>query len=193
MANWYRGTLRRTRPGAGALLLAALLAGCGPVATATGSARAALPAPGGRPTATAVAVPFVGPEVARTVGARFALTPHPTATATVVPTATPQGAPVAFAAVEKLLSGNCAGCHPPNQGLDLTAGHVYANIVNVPSREVPSLVRVKPGDPADSYLYQKVTQAKPKVGGRMPLDGAPLSGDEIATLRAWIAQGAKGP
>lgn len=94
--------------------------------------------------------------------------------------------------VEKLLVGNCAGCHPPNQGLDLTAGHVYANLVNVPSREDPSLMRVKPGDPAASYLYLKVTTTRPPRGARMPLGGPPLSNDELTTLRAWIAQGARG-
>lgn len=132
------------------------------------------------------------PSAAKTAEATFALTPHPTATATVIPTATPLGAPIPFAVVERLLVGNCAGCHPPNQGLDLTAVHVYANIVNVPSREEPSLMRVKPGDPAASYLYLKVSTTRPPRGARMPRGSPPLSSDELTTLRAWIAQGAKG-
>ncbi|HEV7215333.1 MAG TPA: hypothetical protein VGP33_09435, partial [Chloroflexota bacterium] len=110
----------------------------------------------------------------------------------VVPTVTPVGAKVSFAAVQVILTGNCAGCHPPNQGMDLTTGHVYANIVNIQSNEVPSLLRIKPGDATNSYLYQKVTLTRPKVGVRMPKDGQPLTADEITTLRVWIEQGASG-
>jgi hypothetical protein len=178
------------------LVVALLAAACGPAANAGAGAPPAPPeagAPTVGPTATAAAIPYVPPSAAKTAEATFALTPHPTPTATVVPTATPVGAAVPFAAVEKLLVGNCAGCHPPNQGLDLTAGHVYASIVNVPTREDPSLLRVKPGDPAASYLYLKVSLAKPPRGARMPLAGPPLSSDELTTLRAWIQQGAHGP
>jgi hypothetical protein len=169
--------------------LAVVLGGCG-AAGSTSSKQSAAIAPPATPTAVQVA--YVPPSAARTAEARFAQTPHPTPTATVVPSVTPVGARVSFAAVQQLLTGNCAGCHPPNQNLDLTAGHVFANIVNVKSREVPSLLRVKPGDPAKSYLYQKVTQARPMVGVRMPKDGQPLTADEITTLRVWIEQGANG-
>ena len=175
-----------------------LLPSCG-AATATGgslaasggvaSARAvAQTAP---PTATALSVPYVPPSAAQTAQASFALTPHPTATATVIPTPTAIGAAVAFAAVERILVGNCAGCHPPNQNMNLMAGHVYASIVNVPSMELPSLMRVKPGDPAASYLYRKVSEAEPPVGARMPRNAPPLSADELTALRVWIQQGAK--
>jgi mono/diheme cytochrome c family protein len=175
-------------------LLILVLAGCGATVAATGSVDTTavptlVPA---QPTATAIAVPYVPPSAAQTVQALFALTPHPTPTATIVPSPTPFGATVPFAAVEKILVGNCAGCHPPNQGMNLTAGHAYASIVNVRSQEVPSLVRVKPGDPAASYLYQKVSQARPAVGVRMPKDEPPLTPDELTALRAWIEQGARG-
>jgi hypothetical protein len=173
--------------------VALVLAGCGAVATAGGrnsaSSQGVAVAP---PTPTVGQVAYVPPSAAKTVEAKFAQTPHPTPTQTVVPSVTPVGAKVSFAAVQQLLTGNCAGCHPPNQGMDLTTGHVFANIVNVKSHEVPSLLRVKPGDPTNSYLYQKVTQAKPMVGVRMPKDGQPLTADEITTLRVWIEQGASG-
>ena len=54
------------------------------------------------------------------------------------------------------------------QGLRLDAANSYANLVNVASNEVPSLKRVKPGDPDNSYLVQKV-EGTAAVGGRMPL------------------------
>ncbi len=174
--------------------VAFVLAGCGAAVTVTGNgpatSQSAADVQAATPTAAQVA--YVPPSAARTVEAQFALTPHPTPTATVVPTVTPVGARVSFAAVQQLLTGNCAGCHPPNQGMNLTSGQVYANIVNVKSHEVPSLMRVKPGDPANSYLYQKVTQPRPMVGVRMPKDGQPLTVDEITTLRVWIEQGASG-
>ena len=47
------------------------------------------------------------------------------------------------------------GCHDPlgrQQGLILTAGRAYANVVNVPSTETPSLKLVTPSDAANSYL-----------------------------------------
>ena len=177
--------------------LALVLAGCGAAArvgsTGTGtSTTGSQQSPAAPPTPTAAQVAYVPPSAAKTVQAQFARTPHPTPTATVVPTVTPVGAKVSFAAVQQILTGNCAGCHPPNQGLDLTTGHVYANIVNVKSREAPSLLRIKPGDPANSYLYQKVTQLRPRVGVRMPKDGQPLTADEVTTLRVWIEQGASG-
>jgi mono/diheme cytochrome c family protein len=195
--EWNRMAIGNPLPSARLALaagvaVALVLAGCGAAATvssgrASAASQSVAAAP---PTPTAGQVAYVPPSAAKTVEAQFALTPHPTPTETVVPTVTPVGAKVSFAAVQQLLTGNCAGCHPPNQGMDLTTGHVYANIVNVKSREVPSLMRVKPGDPTDSYLYQKVTQAKPMVGVRMPKDGQPLTADEITTLRVWIAQGA---
>lgn len=173
--------------------LALVLAGCGAAGTiSVGRSSTNHVSTTVLPTPTAAQVAYVPPSAARTVEAQFALTPHPTQTATVVPTVTPSGAKVAFAAVQQILTGNCAGCHPPNQAMDLTTGHVFASIVNVKSREAPTLMRVKPGDPANSYLYQKVTQAKPMVGVRMPKDGASLTADEITTLRVWIEQRASG-
>lgn len=126
------------------LLVGVVIAGCSSVHSASSSllGRATV-----RPTVTAVATySYVPPAAAKTAEAVFIQTPHPSPT----PTATPQGATVAFRTVEQILVGNCAGCHPPIEGMNLLSGHVYASIVNVPSREVPRLMRVKPGDPAES-------------------------------------------
>ena len=61
--------------------------------------------------------------------------------------------------------------------------------MNVASHEVPSLKRVKPGDPGNSYLVQKI-EGTASVGSRMPLGGSPLSADQIALIRRWISEGA---
>ena len=86
----------------------------------------------------------------------------------------------------------CTTCHAgaaaPN-GLRLEEGMSHAMLVNVPSLEVPALLRVEPGNPDDSYLVQKI-EGTAAVGGRMPLGGDPLSADTIAAIRQWITDGA---
>ena len=84
----------------------------------------------------------------------------------------------------------CAGCHPPNGGgLDLRAGHTYGSTVNVPSSQNPSLMRVKPGDPDNSYLYRKLVGSGIS-GARMPAGGPFLSQSELDRVRDWILAGA---
>jgi plastocyanin len=84
----------------------------------------------------------------------------------------------------------CSVCHPPNQGMDLRAGNAYASIVNVSSSEKPALMRVKPGDPDNSYLYQKVLGAPGIAGVRMPFGGPFLSDAQIQLIHDWILAGA---
>jgi hypothetical protein len=76
------------------------------------------------------------------------------------------------------------------QGLRLDAGNSYALLVNVPSAQVPSLLRVAPGDPQNSYLVQKI-EGRAAVGGRMPLGRNPLPQASIDLVRSWIAGGAQ--
>jgi mono/diheme cytochrome c family protein len=85
----------------------------------------------------------------------------------------------------------CSSCHPPNQGMDLRAGHTFASIVGENSSEQPSLQRVKPGDPDNSYLYRKVTGAAGITGARMPFGGPPLSAAQIQLIHDWILAGAQ--
>jgi len=94
----------------------------------------------------------------------------------------------------EIFTPTCAnlGCHDPlgrQQGMVLKAGSAYANIVNVPSTEVPSLVRVAPGDAANSYLYRKITGSG-ITGDRMPQALPPLSDAQIKLVRDWIRRGA---
>lgn len=93
-----------------------------------------------------------------------------------------------------VLTPNCTSCHAgPNapQGLRLDAGNSFAMLVNVPSTEVPTLLRVAPGDPQNSYLVQKIDGTTTIVGGRMPLGRAPLPQASIDLVRSWIAAGAQ--
>lgn len=94
----------------------------------------------------------------------------------------------------EIFTPTCArlGCHDPigNQSqMILTAGRAYASIVNVPSVEMPSLMRVTPNDPQNSYLYRKITGAG-ITGDRMPQTLPPLSDAHIKLVRDWIRRGA---
>jgi len=101
-----------------------------------------------------------------------------------------------FSAVQaQIFTASCAfsGCHgggSPAQGMNLSEGMAYANIVNVASSEQPSLDRIEPDDPDESYLYLKVTGDSSISGSRMPLGGGALSQDLLDLLRDWIERGA---
>lgn len=90
----------------------------------------------------------------------------------------------------------CSGCHTGPAGPNLPSGLNLSNLtasrsslVNVPSVEVPSLLRVAPGNAANSYLIQKL-EGNAAVGGQMPLGGTPLSQETIDGIRAWIDESA---
>ena len=99
-----------------------------------------------------------------------------------------------FASIQdKLFTPICTACHlgaNAPQGLRLDAANSYALLVGVASAEVPSLKRVQPGDPANSYLIQKLSGTA-SVGARMPLNGTPLVQADIDMIRQWITDGAQ--
>jgi hypothetical protein len=87
----------------------------------------------------------------------------------------------------------CTACHAGAAaplGLRLDEGASYALLVNASSVEVPSLLRVQPGNPDASYLIQKL-EGTAAVGSRMPLNGPPLPASTIAVIRQWISDGAQ--
>lgn len=106
-----------------------------------------------------------------------------------------QVTPVTFDDLQtSIFTPSCAvsGCHTgasPPQGLRLDAGFAFSNLVNVASTEVPSLLRVDPGNPNNSYLVQKL-EGTAAVGARMPFGGAPLDQALIDDVREWITNGA---
>lgn len=90
----------------------------------------------------------------------------------------------------------CVSCHTtaggrvPPMGLNL-AGDSHAALVNVPSREKPGLMLVRPGDPENSYLIHKMEGRSGIVGLRMPFTGPPhLTDGQILVVKRWIEIGA---
>jgi hypothetical protein len=87
----------------------------------------------------------------------------------------------------------CSKCHigaGAPEGLQLDAAHSYNLLVGVPSVEQPTLLRVKPGDPDDSYMVHKIEGLAGISGGQMPLGETPLLPATIAAIRQWITNGA---
>ena len=94
----------------------------------------------------------------------------------------------------EIFTPTCAqlGCHDTigrQEQQILSSGRAYANTVGVASVEMPSLMRVTPGDPTNSYLYRKITGSG-ITGDRMPQGLPPLTDAQIKLVRDWIRRGA---
>jgi len=94
---------------------------------------------------------------------------------------------------ENVFSVNCAlpGCHIPAIapfGLVLSSTELSAQtLLNTDSFERPTVKRIEPFDPGNSYIIQKI---EGKSGNRMPLGRPALSPEVIAVIRQWISEGA---
>jgi hypothetical protein len=87
----------------------------------------------------------------------------------------------------------CTKCHigaGAPQGLQLDEAHSYALLVGVPSTEQPNVLRIKAGDPDNSYLVQKIEGAPSITGVRMPFGGPYLPQSTIDVIRTWVTNGA---
>ncbi|MFI5182208.1 MAG: hypothetical protein ACHQPI_12535 [Thermoanaerobaculia bacterium] len=94
----------------------------------------------------------------------------------------------------EIFTPSCAlsGCHAgpsPQQGMDLSAGRSYGQIVGVKAVE-STRPRIAPGDPASSYLVSKVAGDATITGSRMPLGGPYLSDTTQKLLADWVRRGA---
>ena len=100
-----------------------------------------------------------------------------------------------------LMEAKCATslCHNADTkaaSLDLTptAAAFGVNVVNAVSSQVPTALRVAPGQPKASYLLCKIDPActdRAKATVVMPLGFPALSDVEIKTISEWILNGAK--
>lgn len=94
----------------------------------------------------------------------------------------------------EVFTPTCAalGCHDVlghQENMILTAGRSFSNTVGVTSNQNPSLRRVAPNDPANSYLYRKIVGSG-ITGDRMPQAGPTLSDAQTKLVRDWIRRGA---
>lgn len=93
---------------------------------------------------------------------------------------------------------SCAlsGCHLGSgaiMGLNLADEASYGNLVDVKSTEVSTLDLVKPGDPENSYLIEKLIGGSRMAAGtlKMPLGREALTDEQVDMVRDWITDGAK--
>jgi hypothetical protein len=86
----------------------------------------------------------------------------------------------------------CEQCHSGAGapfGLRLDAANSYALLVGIPSGQESSLLRVRPNDPANSYIIRKL-EGTAGTGERMPAGLPPLPQADIDVIRQWITDGA---
>lgn len=125
------------------------------------------------------------------------------------------GTPVFRAQVDTIVTFSCAiaSCHgrspgqghlflPKRQAGDAGAGmngDWYDQVVGVASQTNPSMLLVKPGDPAGSWLVHKIggdqcyfkdACAMGDCGDRMPQANLALDPVDLATIVAWVREGA---
>jgi hypothetical protein len=102
-----------------------------------------------------------------------------------------------YSAVQTIFNTRCAGstCHVdtpfPAEGQNLSSGQSFKNLVAMKSTQMPSLLRVNPGNATASYLYQKIIAGGAIAPGtsRMPQGcsgSSCLSDAEINTIMNWI-------
>ena len=91
--------------------------------------------------------------------------------------------------VAPILNANCIKCHggPPEAGDGETRLEAGLNLTSYETVMVGSEYGsvVEPGNADDSMMLVMVEE------GDMPEEGDPLSPDDIATIRAWIVEGAQ--
>ena len=103
--------------------------------------------------------------------------------------------------IQPIFNRSCAtssACHGPNgaEELTLTTGSSISNTVNVKSVEQPKVLRIKPGDPPNSYLFRKITNV-PGISGTLMPQGCPgipiggavcLTADDTNAIEQWITE-----
>ena len=87
--------------------------------------------------------------------------------------------------VAPLLQDRCIRCHQPTND---QGGLSFATIDDFADNEY-----VIPGEPDDSLLLEAITPSAPGERPSMPQEGEPLSDEQLALIRRWIAQGASWP
>jgi hypothetical protein len=108
-----------------------------------------------------------------------------------------------LACLSSFIAEKCAtsGCHDEQSrayGMDLTNGasifDAWVNRNGLDNCGTQLVPRVTPGDPDASFVYRKVTGQLSCVGSisqpMPPPPEPPLTGPEVAALRAWISSGA---
>lgn len=95
--------------------------------------------------------------------------------------------------IQPIFNQTCGNCHIGSSvgGLNLDPGSAHGNIVGVRSLQNPNMSLITPGNPDQSYLYQKLLENGNFFNERMPRNRAPLSTGQIELVKTWILEGAQ--
>src|ERR1700734_2318644 len=88
--------------------------------------------------------------------------------------------------VQPILTTPCVPCHHGAKG----SGGLALDSAQAIAQGGRSGPVIKPGDPSNSPLYQRIASQDKAV--RMPLGGTALPEETVALVRAWIQNGAAG-
>jgi mono/diheme cytochrome c family protein len=98
--------------------------------------------------------------------------------------------------IQPIFNNNCVICHQGKANgyasLSLEPKLSYSNLVGVPSTEDAAELRIKAGDPGQSYLLAKLNGTQVQAGGsgaQMPYGATPLAQAQIDMINLWIIQG----
>jgi hypothetical protein len=102
---------------------------------------------------------------------------------------------ITFDRVQQIFDDNCLDCHGYGAPLNLAAGQSWKDLVGqlAPSPDSCGGTLVAPGNPAGSYLYEKLVSPAPCYGAQMPLGeffANPLPSCVVAMVGQWIQEGA---
>jgi len=89
--------------------------------------------------------------------------------------------------IKPILRERCYACH----GALKQSANLRLDTVGLATRGGDSGAAIEPGDAAGSLLLERGLAAE--GAGRMPEEGEPLTAAEIALLKRWILEGARGP
>ena len=90
--------------------------------------------------------------------------------------------------VRRIFQQHCQGCHQPAKPLGSFVMTDYADLLKTGDHNLPGVV---PGQPDKSFILEQITS---KDGGKtatMPKNTDPIPAAEVATIKKWIAEGAK--
>lgn len=92
----------------------------------------------------------------------------------------------------EIFAPNCAssGCHgaqAPAAGLDLVSPGLASRVAHLDALGCAGHPLVVPGDPASSFLVDKIANDMPACGVRMPVGRPALSAEDTECVRRWIA------
>ncbi len=88
--------------------------------------------------------------------------------------------------IQPIFNNHCISCHGGTSGVTLSS---YESVINSVGDQYGRNI-VVPGNPSGSPIVDKISNANPQFGERMPQGGPYLSEAQIAAIIDWISRGA---